>query len=160
MAAPTDKGPNGTSAGVVAVTAADSTTVRVRIAIAAFALGALLALPASASAGQGGAAASVAAQQCAQERSVVGKRGFRKRYGAKHTMRTCIRRNRGKAATAVNSATADCQTELSQDGADQFILDWAWDEDTVDDAMSECVADGIDTILNPDDSGDDETDDE
>jgi hypothetical protein len=134
--------------------------VRIRIAIAAFALGGLLALPASAAAGQGGPAASVAAQQCAQERSVVGKRAFRKRYGAKHTMRTCVRRNRGRAATALTSATDDCRTELAQDGADQFILDWAWDEETVDDAMSECVADGIDTILNPDESDDDEIDDE
>jgi hypothetical protein len=160
MAAPPDKGPNQTRAGGGLVAVADSRTVRIRIAIAGFAVGALLIVPASASAGQGGAASSVAAQQCAQERSVAGKRSFRKRYGAKHTMRTCIKRNRGKAATAVNAATTDCQAELAQDGAEQFILDWAWDEETVDDAMSECVADGIDTILNPDESGDDETEDE
>jgi hypothetical protein len=119
---------------------------------------ALLAVPGAAAAADGGPVASVAGQQCAQERSSVGKRAFRKRYGAKHAMRSCIRRNRGKAAQALGSATQDCRQQLAQEGPDEFIFDWAWDADTLDDAMSECIADGIDTILNPGDDSDDETD--
>ena len=161
MAAPPDKGPNRPRSGARADAAADGTTVRIRIAIACFAAGALLAVPATASAGQGGPAASVAARQCSQERSVVGRKSFRKRYGGKHTMRVCIRRNRGRASAALTNATQECQSELAQDGPDEFIVDWAWDEDTVDDAMGECVADGVNAILNPDDSDDsDEIDDE
>ena len=134
--------------------------VRIGYAIGGLLVAVLIALPASTAGARGARAPSLAAQQCAQERASGGKRAFRKRYGAKHTMRTCIRRNRGKAAQALTAATADCQQELAEDGTDQFILDWAWDEDTVENAMSECVADGVDTILNPDDSSDDDTDDE
>jgi hypothetical protein len=120
----------------------------------------LLALPGGAAAKQGGPVSSLAAQQCAQERTDIGKRAFRKRYGAKHTMRTCLKRNRGKVASAVNTAAQDCEQELAQVGADEFILDYAFDEDTVENAMSECVADSVDELLNPDDYVDDGTDDE
>ena len=41
----------------------------------------------------------------------------------------------------------DCQQELAQSGAAQFILDYAWDEDTVDDAMSECIDLTLDDLL-------------
>jgi hypothetical protein len=46
---------------------------------------------------------------------------------------------------------AGCQQQLAQSGPEQFILDFAWDEDTVENAMSECLADAVDQILNPDD---------
>src|ERR1700754_4627397 len=96
----------------------------------------LLALPAVAVAKQGGPVTSVAAQQCAQERVDFGKKAFHKRYGAKHAMRNCIKRTRPKVVAAVTSATDGCQQELAQNGPAQFIVDYAWDEDTVDDAMS------------------------
>jgi hypothetical protein len=119
----------------------------------------LLALPAVAEAKQGGPVAGMAAEQCAQERADVGRKAFRKHYGAKHTMRNCVKRTRPRIAAAVTSATGGCQQELAQDGPDQFILDWAWDEDTVDNAMSECIDQAVDDLLATDDSGDDESDD-
>ena len=116
----------------------------------------LLAMPAVAEAKQSGPVAGMAGQQCAQERADVGRKAFHKRYGAKHTMRTCIKRTRPRIAAAVTSATDGCQQELVQDGSDQFILDWAWDEDTVENAMSECIDQAVDDLLATDDSGDDE----
>jgi hypothetical protein len=120
----------------------------------------LLALPAVAVAKQGSPVTSVAAQQCAQERVDLGKKAFHKRYGVKHAMRNCIKRTRPKVAPAVTSATNGCQQELAQNGPTQFILDYAWDEDTVENAMSECIDLTLDDLLAPDDSGDDESDDD
>lgn len=131
----------------------------VRYAIGGILVAGLLALPASAAAGQGGQVASVAGQQCAKERSDVGKRVFRKRYGAKHTMRNCIKRARPKVASALSTAAEECQEELAQNGPDEFILDYAWDEETVENAMSECIADTVDEALNPDDTGDESDED-
>ena len=42
----------------------------------------------------------------------------------------------------------------------EFILDYAWDEDTVEDAMSECMDLTLDDLLAPDGSGDDGSDDD
>jgi hypothetical protein len=132
--------------------------VKVRYAVAGMIAAVLLATPAVAEAKRGGAVAAMAGQQCAQERADVGRKAFRKRYGAKHTMRNCIKRTRPRIAAAVTSATDGCQQELVQDGPDQFILDWAWDEDTVENAMSECIDQAVDDLLATDDSGDDESD--
>jgi hypothetical protein len=120
----------------------------------------LLVLPAVAAAKETGPVTTMAAQQCAQERVDLGKKAFHKRYGPKHTMRNCIKRTRPKVAAAVISATEGCQQELSQNGPDQFILDYAWDEDTVENAMGECIDLSMDDLLAPDDTGDDESDDE
>jgi hypothetical protein len=68
---------------------------------------ALLALPAGAAASQGGQVNSLTAQQCNQERADIGKRAFRKRYGAKHPMRACVRRTRPE----VDNAMAECIAE-------------------------------------------------
>ena len=122
-------------------------------------IAALLVLPASASAGQGGQASSLAAQHCAQEKSAIGKKSFRKRYG-KRAMRNCVKRNRGKAASALNSAALECRQELEQIGPEEFILDYAWDEDTVANAMSECIAASVDALLDPSGSVQDELEDE
>jgi hypothetical protein len=75
-------------------------------------------------------------------------------------MRNCSKRSRPKVASAFSSATNDCQQELAQSGPDEFILDYAEDEETVENAMSECIADSVDQVLNPEDSGDDESDDD
>ena len=124
-------------------------------------MAALLALPASAAAGQGGQVATLAGQQCAQERAEVGKRVFRKRYGQKHTMRACARRHRARVSTAVGSASEDCRADLADFGETGFI-DLYGDEptDSVDYAMAECVAEGVDEILNSADDAEDDTDDE
>jgi hypothetical protein len=135
---------------------ADIAGVGARYAIGGTIAALLLALPVMAVAKQGGPVATVAAQQCAQERVDLGKKAFHRRYGEKHTMRNCIRRTRPKVSAAVASATENCQQELAQSGAAQFILDYAWDED----AMSECMDLTLDDLLAPDDSGDDESDDD
>jgi hypothetical protein len=126
--------------------------VKVRYAIGGILVAGLLALPASPAAGQGGQAASLAAQQCAKERASIGKKAFRKKYGARHTTRSCAKRNRPRVASAVATAGQDCQAELNQLGVADFIDEYG-DEptDSVDYAMSECVAEDIDEILNPED---------
>jgi hypothetical protein len=122
---------------------------------------ALIAMPASPAAGQGGGVSSLARQQCARERADVGRRAFRKRYGQKRAMRVCAKRHRGRAAAALATATEDCQADLETFGTADFI-DLYGDEpaDSLDYAMSECLAEGVDEILNPEDSLDDDTDDE
>jgi hypothetical protein len=136
--------------------------VKVRYAIGGIAAAALIALPASASASQGnsGQVNGLAAQQCAQEKSDIGNKAFRKKYGAKHTMRSCARRTVPQVVSAVNTAGGDCQDELDQIGLADFIDEYGDDASTpVADAMDECVAEDADQILNPDDYVDDGTDD-
>ena len=134
--------------------------MRARYAIGGILVAALLAFPTSAVAGQGGQVASVAAQQCAQRKADIGKKAFRKRYGAKHTMRNCIRRNRAKAASTLSSAAEECEQELAENGPAEFILDYAFEEDTIENAMSECIADTVDETLDLGDIGEDDSDDE
>jgi sarcosine oxidase gamma subunit len=121
---------------------------------------ALLALPATAAAAQGGQVSSLAAQQCTQLRADIGKKAFRKRFGAKHVMRNCLKRNRARAASALSSAAQDCQLELAEVGPDEFILVYAWDEDTVENAMSECVSATVDDLLAPSDNDESDEEDE
>jgi hypothetical protein len=142
------------------VSRADGQVVKVRYAIGGIAAAALLALPAGAAASQGGQVNSLAAQQCAQERADIGKKAFRKRYGAKHTMRNCAKRTKPEVTAALNTAGSDCQAELTQSGLAEFIDDYGEDAtDTLDNAMVECMAEATDQILNPDDYVDDGTDD-
>jgi hypothetical protein len=130
--------------------------VKVRYAIGGIAAAALLALPAGAAATQGDQVSSLAAQQCAQEKADIGKKAFRKRYGAKHTMRACAKRTKGQVAAALGTANSDCQDELAQDGAADFIDYYGEDAtDTLENAMAECVAEDADQILNPEDYVDD-----
>jgi hypothetical protein len=126
--------------------------MKLRYAIGGIAAAALLALPAGAAASQGGQVNSVAAQQCNQERADIGKRAFRKRYGGKHTMRACVKRTRPEVVAAIGTANSDCQDELAQNGATEFIDDYGEDAtDSVDNAMAECIAEDTDEVLNPED---------
>ena len=118
----------------------------------------LLALPAGAAASGSAQVQGLAAQQCAKERSDIGKRTFHKRYGARHAMRSCIKRKRPAVASALPAASASCKQELAQSGPAEFLDDYLDDVGTLDDAMAECVAENVDEMLNPDDSGDDESD--
>jgi hypothetical protein len=134
--------------------------VNVRYAIGGIAAAALLALPAGAAASQGGQVTSLAAQQCAQEKSEIGKKAFRKRYGIKHAMRACGKRTRPQVAAALGAAAVDCQSELAQSGVAEFIDDYGEDvTDTVEAAMEECIAEDTDEILNPDEYADEGPDD-
>jgi hypothetical protein len=120
---------------------------------------ALLLLPVSAAAGQTGPVNGLSAQYCGQERATLGKKAFKKRYGAKRTMRTCVKRNRKFVVSAIRVANEDCQDELAMIGSLDFIDEYGEDPtDSVDNAMTECVAEEIDLILSPD-TGDDSTDD-
>ena len=120
---------------------------------------ALLALASGAAATQSGQVNGLTAQQCAQERAAIGKKAFHKKYGAKHTMRSCAKKTRGQVIAALPAANSDCQDELAQNGQATFIDEYGDDPtDSVDNAMTECVAEDVDSILNPD-QGDDGTDD-
>lgn len=130
--------------------------MKFRYAIGGIAAAALLALPAGSAASLGGQVSSLTAQQCSQERAAIGKKAFRKRYGAKRTMRACAKKTKAPVAAALGTANSNCQDELAQNGVAQFIDDYGEDTtDTVDDAMGECVAEDADQILNPDDYVDD-----
>jgi hypothetical protein len=136
-------------------------TVKIRYAIGGILVAGLLALPASPAAGQGTQVATLAAQQCVQERAAIGRRAFRKKYGAKHTVRSCVRRNRARVSKAVATAGADCQAELSDLGQVDFIDEYGDDPtDSLDSVMEECVAEDVDEILNPDASVEDPSDDD
>ena len=91
----------------------------------------------------------------------MSKKAFRKKYGAKRTMKSCMKRIRPQVAAALPSANDDCQSELAQVGTAEFIDEYGEDEtSSLDDAMSECVAEDVDGILNPDDGTDDDTTDD
>jgi hypothetical protein len=133
--------------------------VKFRYASGGMLVAALLVLPTSAAASQVTQVDSLSAQHCAQERAAIGKKAFRKRYGAKRTMRACVRHNRGFVVAAFRVANQDCQDELAMIGPTDFIDEYGEDpSDSVDNAMTECVAEEVDLILNPD-TGDDGTDD-
>src|SRR4051794_19334062 len=135
-------------------------TVKVRYAIGGILVAGLLALPASPAAGQGPKTATLAARQCVQERAAIGRRAFRKKYGAKHAVRTCAKRNRARVSIAVATAAQDCQAELSDLGEAEFVDEYGDDPtDSLDSVMDECVAEDVDEILNPD-SGDDTSEDD
>jgi hypothetical protein len=70
----------------------------------------------------------------------------------------------GQGAKVSSLAAQQCARERADVGKrafrKQFILDNAFDEDTVENAMSECLADTVDQSLNPEDWVDDGSDDE
>lgn len=131
-----------------------------RFAIAGIAVAVLLALPSGAASKSGsGQLDRLTAQQCAQERLSVGKKAFRKKYGAKHTVRNCISRNHAQVASAAQTAAQNCQGELAAEGVQTFIEDYGEDPtDTLDNAMAECISEEVDTILHPDPQDDGSSD--
>jgi hypothetical protein len=100
--------------------------------IACAAIGAALAVPA-ASSGSPTLVNSLAAGACQAEKSEIGKRAFKKRYGAKKPMRACVKRARAAARVAVGEATAECLWELGEYGSEEFYSEWA--------TFSACVED-------------------
>jgi hypothetical protein len=126
--------------------------------LASIAVAAVLVLPSGAAAKQGTSPIDkAAAQQCVQERNAIGRRAFDRKYGTKRQIRSCVRRNRSRVRSALQAADSSCQQELSQMGVAWFIDEYG-DEptDPVSVALDECVAEGIDEILNPDDGSDDD----
>jgi hypothetical protein len=134
--------------------------VKLRYAIGGIAAAALIALPANAAASGGGQVIGLTAQQCSQERADLGKKAFRKRYGAKHTMRACAKRTRAQVVAAVATANTNCEDELAEIGTADFIDEYGDDPtDSLDNSMEECIAEDVDQTLNPDDYVDDGSDD-
>ncbi len=103
---------------------------RPAILVTSLALVALFALPGAATAGPSASASAsslvitLATDACAAEKSEIGKRVFRKRYGAKRAMRACVRKTREEARRAVHEATAECLWELEEFGPHEFYLEW------------------------------------
>jgi hypothetical protein len=113
----------------------------------------------SAAASQNAQVNGLGAQYCAQERAAIGKKAFHKKYGGKHTMRSCVRRNQKFVLSAIRVANQDCQDELAMTGSADFIDEYGDDDTTpLADAVTECVAEDVDQILNPQDYVDDGTD--
>jgi hypothetical protein len=134
--------------------------VKFRYAIGGILVAALLLIPSGATARGGGQVPSLAAQQCAQERAQLGKKAFLKRYGEKHAAKNCMKRMRGLVATALPPASTDCQDELAEDPV-SFIEDYGETESSsIAEAMQECVAEGVDMALHPEDYVDDGSDEE
>jgi hypothetical protein len=116
---------------------------------------AVLSLPAGAGAA-GGLVGKLSASQCSAEKSKIGKKRFAKKYGRK-AMPACIKKTRPAARRAVATATADCQEELIEWGAEFFYEDWV--------SFAECVEYYADGELNgwgddedEEDPGDEEDD--
>ncbi len=99
----------------------------------------LLVLPGAATAQPTAAASAanlvnaLAADACAAEKAEIGKRAFRKRYGAKKPMRACVKRAKPDARNAVGEATDECLTELEEYGSEEFYAEW--------ETFSACVED-------------------
>ncbi|MDP9187657.1 MAG: hypothetical protein M3O25_00225 [Actinomycetota bacterium] len=126
-----------------------------RLLISAICLGLLgaLALPAGAATKPRGLVASLSSAQCAQERAEIGKRAFRKRYGAKKPIAACAKSKRAEVRRAVDIATAECQAELDAFGLEEFLFEW--------DSFAGCVASYAELELDgglDDDPGDAEED--
>lgn len=113
----------------------------------------VVALPASSSAA-GGLIGTLAADACATKKAELGKRAFRKRFGAKRAMRACVRQTRDEARRAVDEATAECLWELEEFGEEEFYLEWV--------TFSACVEDYAAWIMDggsfEEDGGDDGAD--
>ena len=121
----------------------------------------LLALPAIAAAGQGGPVASLAAQQCAQERADLGKKAFHKRYGAEARDAQLHQADSGRGRGGRQLGDREtARQELAESGRPGSSSTTPGTSDTVDDAMSECMDLTLDDLLTPDGSGDDESDDD
>ena len=76
---------------------------------------------------------ALAADACATEKAEIGKRAFRKRYGAKKPMRACVKRAKPDARKAVGEATDECLWELEEYGSEAFYSEW--------ETFSACVED-------------------
>ena len=96
------------------------------------AVAALFALPAASASGAT-LVGTLAADACAAEKADLGKKAFKKRYGAKKPMKACIKRAKPQARAAVDEATDECLWELEEYGDEEFYAEWG--------TFSACVED-------------------
>jgi hypothetical protein len=111
---------------------------RPAIAIVTVALLGLTALPGAAAAPGAGTSSTnlvntLATDACVAEKSEIGKKAFKKRYGAKKAMKACVKRARPDARRAVAAGTEECLAELQDFGEEEFYLEW--------ESFSACVED-------------------
>jgi hypothetical protein len=136
---------------------------RPAILIVSAALLGLLALPGGVAAGPTATASganlvnALATDACAAEKSDIGKKAFKKRYGAKKGMKACVKRNKADARAAVTEATDECLWELEEYGDEEFYGEWG--------TFSACVEDYAAWIMDgggfeEDDEGDEEEEEE
>ena len=97
----------------------------------------------------------VATSACKAQKSKIGSKGFKKRYGA-HPMKACVRKQIPSARQAIAASKAECDDEIAIDGLADFIDTWSDDDGTG--AYENCVTDGVLGVF--EDDGDDSADDE
>ena len=97
----------------------------------------------------------VATAACKAQKSKLGSKGFKKRYGA-HPMKACVRKQLPPARRAIADSKSECDDEIATDGLADFIETWSDDDGTG--AYENCVADGVLGIFEDDE--DDSVDDE
>jgi hypothetical protein len=136
---------------------------RPTILIIAAALTGLLALPGAAvaaptaSASASSLVTTLATDACVAEKSEIGKKAFKKRYGAKKGMKACVKKAKPQARQAITEATDECIWELEEYGDEEFYYEW--------DSFTACVEDYAAWIMDgggfeDDDEEDTESDDE
>ncbi|MGH2956385.1 MAG: hypothetical protein ACRDL6_05250 [Solirubrobacterales bacterium] len=102
----------------------------------------------------------LAARSCAKERKESGRRAFERKYGEADAMRACAKRARRKVRAATREADRLCQEELAALGPEEFAEEWGAEE-SGSDAIAECVAYTLDSLLQPESEEDErEGDDE
>lgn len=93
-------------------------------------------------------AEKLAASTCAQERKATGQRAFTRKYRERDAMRSCARKVRRKVRVAIREANRLCREELAELGSAEFAEVWGTDE-SGSDAIAECVAYTLDSLLQP-----------
>lgn len=100
---------------------------------------------------------TLAKDACAAERADIGKKAFKKRYGAKKAAKACLKKARPEARLAISEATDECVWELNEYGDEEFYAEW--------DSFTACVEDYAAWIMDGgefedgEDAGDDDDDD-
>jgi hypothetical protein len=115
------------------------------------ALALALMIPAGAGAVNDGQVSKLTTSYCKAQKKKVGKKAFTKQYGKKG-MKSCAKRQRKAVQSAYRQAASDCQAELDEFGAEEFMLEW--------ESFDECVQWYAEEYLNPSEPSDDPLDDE
>jgi hypothetical protein len=95
----------------------------------------------------------VATSACKAQKSKLGSKGFKKRYGA-HGMKACVRKQLGPARQAIADSKTECDDELAIEGLTEFTDSWSDDDGTG--AYENCVLDGVLPDLDDDEDLEDE----
>src|SRR5829696_4952673 len=97
---------------------------RLTIFAALCALIAALAVPAGAGAADSSQVNKMTAAYCKAQKKKLGKKGFAKRYGKKKPMKSCARKARKVIENAYRDAEEQCEWEMTEFGAEEFLGEW------------------------------------